>query len=137
MALKRQRQVDLCEFKANLVYRVCSRIARATQRDPGENSGERGQAREGKLETSCSVKLAWVSVHRKCVNSTDTPPFTTMGWMYRKAGKGGLTKDRKTLSQFHPYKGCGIPQRLKSRWEGRTGYSFGGARKKDCLFLKG
>jgi hypothetical protein len=33
-ALGRQRQVDLCEFKASLVYRVSSRIARATQRNP-------------------------------------------------------------------------------------------------------
>ena len=27
-ALGRQRQVDLCEFKASLVYRACSRTAR-------------------------------------------------------------------------------------------------------------
>ena len=34
-ALGRQRQVDLCEFKSNLVYRVSSRTARAvTQRNP-------------------------------------------------------------------------------------------------------
>jgi hypothetical protein len=29
-ALRRQRQGDLCEFKANLVYRVSSRTVRAT-----------------------------------------------------------------------------------------------------------
>ena len=29
----RQRQADLCEFKANQVYRVSSRAARATQRN--------------------------------------------------------------------------------------------------------
>ena len=34
MAPKRQRQVELCEFKASLVYRVSSRTARATQRNP-------------------------------------------------------------------------------------------------------
>ena len=33
-ALRRQRQVDLCEFEASLVYRVSSRTARATQRNP-------------------------------------------------------------------------------------------------------
>ena len=33
-ALGRQRQVDLCEFKASLVYRVVSRTARAKQRNP-------------------------------------------------------------------------------------------------------
>jgi hypothetical protein len=34
LALGRQRQEDLCEFKASLVYRASSRIARATQRNP-------------------------------------------------------------------------------------------------------
>jgi hypothetical protein len=33
-ALGRQRQADVCEFKASLVYRVISRTARATQRNP-------------------------------------------------------------------------------------------------------
>ena len=34
-ALGRQRQVDLCEFKASLVYRESSRTARTvTQRNP-------------------------------------------------------------------------------------------------------
>ena len=32
--LGRQRQMDLCEFKASLVYRVSFRTARATQRNP-------------------------------------------------------------------------------------------------------
>jgi hypothetical protein len=31
-ALGRQRQEDLCEFEANLIYRASSRTARATQR---------------------------------------------------------------------------------------------------------
>jgi hypothetical protein len=31
LALGKQRQVDLCEFKANLVYRGSSNTARATQ----------------------------------------------------------------------------------------------------------
>ena len=33
-AFVKQRQVGLCEFEASLVYRVSSRIARATQRNP-------------------------------------------------------------------------------------------------------
>ena len=33
-ALVRQRQADLCEFKASLVYRVSSRTGKATQRNP-------------------------------------------------------------------------------------------------------
>jgi hypothetical protein len=33
-ALKRQREVDLCEFKTSLVYRENSRTAGATQINP-------------------------------------------------------------------------------------------------------
>jgi hypothetical protein len=33
-ALRKQRQVDLCEFKASLVYRASFRTARATQKKP-------------------------------------------------------------------------------------------------------
>ena len=32
--LGRQRQVDLCEFEANLVYSASSRTAKATQKNP-------------------------------------------------------------------------------------------------------
>ena len=31
-AFRRQRQVDLCEFEASLVYRASSRTAKATQK---------------------------------------------------------------------------------------------------------
>ena len=31
--LRRLRQVDLCEFKASLVYKMSSKTARATQRN--------------------------------------------------------------------------------------------------------
>ena len=34
LALGRQRQVDLYKFEASLIYRVSSRTARATQRNP-------------------------------------------------------------------------------------------------------
>jgi hypothetical protein len=34
MELQRQKQEDLGEFKASLAYRVSSRTARATQRNP-------------------------------------------------------------------------------------------------------
>jgi hypothetical protein len=33
-ALGRQRQVNLCEFKASQVYKVSSKIVRAIQRNP-------------------------------------------------------------------------------------------------------
>jgi hypothetical protein len=34
LAPKRQRQADLCEFKTSLVYRLSSKTARTTQRNP-------------------------------------------------------------------------------------------------------
>ena len=34
LVLRKQKQVDLCEFKASLVYRVSSRTARPTERNP-------------------------------------------------------------------------------------------------------
>jgi hypothetical protein len=34
LALGKQRQVDLCEFKASVIYRVSSRTARDKQRNP-------------------------------------------------------------------------------------------------------
>jgi hypothetical protein len=38
LALRRQRQVDLYEFKASLIYKVSSKPARAvTQRNPVSN----------------------------------------------------------------------------------------------------
>jgi hypothetical protein len=36
--LERQRQVDLCDFKANLIYKLSPRTARATQRNPVSKS---------------------------------------------------------------------------------------------------
>jgi hypothetical protein len=42
-ALMKQRQMNLCEFKASLVYRGSSRTSRATQRNPGGGGGERGK----------------------------------------------------------------------------------------------
>jgi hypothetical protein len=50
--LSRQRQRDRCEFKANLVYRVSSRIARATQRNSvwkREKEGREGEREGGRL----------------------------------------------------------------------------------------
>ena len=46
-ALRRQRQVDLCEFKANLVYGASSRpVSKATERKPilkNKNNNNRTQ----------------------------------------------------------------------------------------------
>ena len=34
LALRKQREMDLCEFQARLVHRASSHIGRATQRNP-------------------------------------------------------------------------------------------------------
>ena len=48
-ALGRQRQVDLCEFKASLVYRASSRTARAvTQRNPVSKNKRKKKKRKEK-----------------------------------------------------------------------------------------
>lgn len=44
---RRQRQADVREFKASLVYLVSSRLARATYRDPvSEKANKRRRKRE-------------------------------------------------------------------------------------------
>ena len=52
-ALERQRQMDLCEFKAGLVYRVSSRTASATietgDGDDGDDGGDDDDDDEDKL----------------------------------------------------------------------------------------
>ena len=53
-AFRRQKQGDLCVFKASLVYRVSYRTARATQRNPawkGERETETETETERQRET--------------------------------------------------------------------------------------
>jgi hypothetical protein len=54
-ALRRQRQVSLCEFKASLVYSLSSRKARATQRNPVKKKKKKKKRKErrkkGRKET--------------------------------------------------------------------------------------
>ena len=45
-ALRRQRQADLCEFKASLVYTMSSRTARATERDSFKKKKTEREERE-------------------------------------------------------------------------------------------
>jgi flagellar biosynthesis/type III secretory pathway protein FliH len=48
-ALGRQRQVDLYEFEASLVYKVSSRTARVTQRNPvSKNQKKKKEKRKKK-----------------------------------------------------------------------------------------
>ena len=48
--LKRQRQVDLCEFEASLVYKSSSRTARATQGNSVSEKKKRKKEREREKE---------------------------------------------------------------------------------------
>ena len=55
-ALGRQRQGDLCELEASLVYRVSSRSARATQRNPDSKTNK------GVTETKCRVEIEEMTI---------------------------------------------------------------------------
>jgi hypothetical protein len=46
LALWRQTQVDFCEFEASLVYKVSSRTARATQRNPVSKNQKKKKKRK-------------------------------------------------------------------------------------------
>ena len=70
-ALGSQRQVDLCEFEASLVYKGGSRIARATQRNPvsekqKNQTGEMAQrlrARAVLLEVLSSIPSNCITIY--------------------------------------------------------------------------
>jgi hypothetical protein len=49
--LGRQRQEALCEFKASLVYKSSSRIARATQRNPVSKKQKNKQTKKNPNQT--------------------------------------------------------------------------------------
>jgi hypothetical protein len=71
-ALERQRQGDLCELEASLVYRVSSRTARTTQRNSDlkkekERKGGREGGREGGERKGLSLG------HQACATSAISP----------------------------------------------------------------
>jgi hypothetical protein len=51
-ALRRQRQANLCEFKANLVYRGSSRTAQVIQGNPDSKRKKKKNQREKEKEYS-------------------------------------------------------------------------------------
>ena len=55
-ALERERQADLCEFKAILVYRVSSKRARATQKNPVLNETKQ----ENENSSKSNVLFIWL-----------------------------------------------------------------------------
>jgi hypothetical protein len=62
LVLGRQRQEDLCEFKASMVYRVSSRTARATQKNPvskkqkQKNKNKKNQTNKNKNKNKTSKR---------------------------------------------------------------------------------
>jgi hypothetical protein len=48
---RRYKQVDLCEFKASLIYIVSSRIATATQRNPVSEKPKQQQTHHEQKQT--------------------------------------------------------------------------------------
>ena len=58
--LERQRQVELCEFKARLVYRVSSRTVRAAQGNPVSKKEKQCQ-----VVMQTDVKLRYQTILQK------------------------------------------------------------------------
>ena len=58
-ALGRPRQADLCEFEASLVYRVSSRTARDTQRNP-VSKNQNKETKKNKTALSHMQSLEWM-----------------------------------------------------------------------------
>jgi hypothetical protein len=58
-----KRQVGLCEFEASLVYRVSSRIARATERNPVLGEEQSKESKKKEKTFSCQpLYPAWESM---------------------------------------------------------------------------
>jgi hypothetical protein len=57
--LGRQRQADLCEFKATLVYRVSARIAKDTQRNPSSKNKYKQTNKQTKNPNKQKQKLCY------------------------------------------------------------------------------
>ena len=61
-ALRRQRQVDVYEFEASLVYRSSSRTARATQKNPAlKKKKEEESAEHTQNKPSLSLLMQFVT----------------------------------------------------------------------------
>ena len=58
-ALRRQRLADLCEFKASLVYKVSSRSASTTQKNPVSKKLRKKSQKQIKIYSSGEVGKTW------------------------------------------------------------------------------
>ena len=63
LALKRQRQVDLCEFEDSLDYMISSRIARVTQKNPVSNNNNKKASTTYHTQLSVCVERVVGSTH--------------------------------------------------------------------------
>ena len=58
--LRRQKQGDLCEFEANLVYKVSSRTVKATQRNPVlKRKKKEGKKRKKVCSYASLQRITW------------------------------------------------------------------------------
>ena len=65
-SIRRQRQVDLCEFRASLVYILSSRIARAISRDPVSKHKKTETKTKGlyyRPESPCLALELYIHIH--------------------------------------------------------------------------
>jgi hypothetical protein len=65
-ALWRQRQADLCEFEASLVYQISSRTARATQRTPVSKQNKTKQNKNKNKNKSKSKQIKPTLLSPRC-----------------------------------------------------------------------
>ena len=56
-ALGRQRQADVCEYEASLVYRASSRTIKATLRNPVMKNQNQTKQKHKKLPWSCDFRF--------------------------------------------------------------------------------
>jgi hypothetical protein len=61
-ALRRQRQADLYEFKASLVYRVSSRTARTSQRNPVSEKKKKKKCRSYVIDVPFGIGLLFFAL---------------------------------------------------------------------------
>jgi hypothetical protein len=113
-AHRRQRQADLCEFKASLVYRVSSRTARGTQRNlvSKKNKKTKKQKKPKRLDyilkmeelflISCQKADFFKNITPRRNESTSTQKlayknYNSQGWKLRSLPTDEWIKIRKPI----------------------------------------
>jgi len=110
-ALRRQRQVDLCEFKASLVYRVSSRTGRAAQRNMSwTNKTKPMNQTKTPFSSFCTLHI-WV--HCGCPQTPEEDSGSHYRWLWatmwllgielRTSGRGVSALNRWAISLSSPH----------------------------------